>query len=133
MADANGDARKAAVFPTSSVHSFLKIQKHAQQQGYNSNFKQFLPADSSFCRGAFAKEQLIIVSIKPIALAARLPSGPETCYLDTDRPEQNRTGRPSTVFEFDLIETVVDETNSQTSVSILVPVKCITQTAQYCV
>lgn len=35
-----------------------------------------LPALSSFCRGALASEYSIIVSINPIALAARLLSGP---------------------------------------------------------
>lgn len=38
---------------------------------------EFLPADSSFCKGALADEQSIIMSIKPIAFAARLLSGPE--------------------------------------------------------
>lgn len=35
------------------------------------------PADSSFCKGALTIEQSIIMSINPIAFAARLLSGPE--------------------------------------------------------
>lgn len=45
------------------------------------------PADSSFCKGALTIEQSIIMSINPIAFAARLLSGPE------DQRDLNQPGK----------------------------------------
>lgn len=48
------------------------------------------PADSSFCKGALANEYSIIVSMNPIAFAARLPSGPGILFWSVAQIEASR-------------------------------------------
>lgn len=82
MAEARGEAKKAAAFPTSSVPMDFQFNNATQENKAKKGHKKFwkAPADSSFWRGALADEQSIIISMKPIAFAARLLSGPDDKY-----------------------------------------------------